>query len=1734
MSEHQSAARQALLSEAAAELSEGAKVGNRDKYLHGYYRHVNSSDLMAAGPKRVGSVAAEHAELAASRPQGRAVVRVRAGADATLLAGRDVIDVVTDDMPFLVDTITMTLAAHDVAAELVVHPQLAVRRDVTGSLREVVRPIESVRPADRPRVPGTDGAPDRIAESWSHIEVAKLASGKAEAIAADLEQALGDVRMAVEDYPKMRATALRIADDLAADSAGAGQQPSGGSTELTGAWAVPGSRTGGGPKSAGWTVPASPAESAAEIESLLRWLVDAHFTFLGYREYDMVPEADGPALRGVPGTGLGILRHDRPESTPLSALSEQAQEIATDPSHRLIMTKANSRATVHRPSYLDYVGIKRLSADGKVIGEWRFVGLYTHMAYTDSITRIPILRRKLTEVYEACGIPAGSHDGRDLAEFMEVYPREELFQTPVDELADVASEVLRLRERMQTRLFLRKDIYGRYVSCLIYLSRDRYNTKVRVAVQEILRRVLGGAQIDYSAVVDEGPIARLHIVVRAARGRNLADADVASLEQAIAAAVRSWDDDLVREAVAQLGEGPGRALLAEFADSISDTYKADVPAAAAISDLAKIQQMRESGLDISFEMWESAGFVGGVPVEHEQAALEAAGLSGMANPASPAGAAVRANRAQAAGRDSAGRDSAGRDSADRDGAGTKRRVWRLTIHRIGSPITLTDVLPRLQHMGVEVVDEHPYEFPGSEPFWIYDFGLRRQGVATSGPGGRATQVPQVSLASVAGQLEGALSALWNGEIEDDEFNTLVLDAGLTWRQVVVLRAYAKYLQQVGTTFSSGYIARVLRSNPVIARQLIRLFESRFDPDRQAGQVERSEALVEEINGELDDVASLDEDRILRAYLGLVRATQRTNYFSGQPGSDERAPYLVFKLDAARVPDLPAPRPKFELFVYSPRFEGVHLRFANVARGGLRWSDRREDFRTEILGLAKAQEVKNSVIVPSGAKGGFVCKQLPDPTDREAYQGEVLACYRMFISAMLDVTDNLKAGRVIPPARVVRHDGDDPYLVVAADKGTATFSDTANDIALSRGFWLGDAFASGGSAGYDHKKMGITARGAWESVKFHFQTLGVDISQMDFTVVGIGDMSGDVFGNGMLLSEHIKLVAAFDHRHIFVDPDPDPTTSFAERQRLFDLPRSSWDDYDKGLISGGGGVWPRSAKSVPISPQARAVLGLEDGTAALSPDQLISAILAAPVDLLWNGGIGTYIKATSQVQADAGDRTNDAVRVDASQVRARVIGEGGNLGLTQEARIEYALGGGLVNTDFIDNSAGVDTSDHEVNIKILLDEVVRDGQMTTADRDTLLHTMTDDVGRLVLSHNYHQNRALAAARAQAAQMLHVHARYIRKLEREGRIRRRLDVLPADKDIAERRSTSRGLTLPEFSVLLAHTKIAAGHEVLASDVPDDPYLRRVLTSYFPVALRERFTDRMTAHRLHREIITTEVVNDMVDRSGITFAFRLNEETGASVPHITEAWLVAREVFDMTGFWSQLKALDGEVDTSAQILALLEGRKLTERATRWLLHFRRPPFDIQATIDFFAAGVLTVAGGLPKMLAGLDMTSFDERRDAFASRGFPDSLADRIAAMVPAYSAFDIVEIASRTGCPVEETAEVYFDLADRLQITRLRDRITALPRDDRWNTMARGALRDDLYNAHAALARDVLTVTEAGTPEQRLAAWVARNEPVVSRAAQTLVEIWESDSFNVATLSVAVRAIRTLVETSTLPA
>ncbi|MBV9445123.1 MAG: NAD-glutamate dehydrogenase [Streptosporangiaceae bacterium] len=1592
-------ARHDLLAE-AAKLWDGSDdlvqaVGDLTRYLEAYYRRVDTEDL--APPARLAAVAHAHAIMGLRRPQGRAVVEIRGETEGP--AGPMTVDIVTDNMPYLVDSVTTALNKHRAEIEVIIHPLLRVRRDVTG----LMRGVDGVN-GER------DFKPDELIESWIHVEIARPRDrvGPAQ-LAADLRHVLEDVRVTVEDQPRMGSTAVQLADSLRGQANG------------------------------------------QEAGALLKWLAGGHFTFLGYREYDLVHIPDGVGLRAVPGSGLGILRHDRKES--LTVLPPEAKARAVDPDERLVMAKANSRSTVYRANYLDYISVKKLSPDGAVAGEWRFLGLYTYAALATSITQIPVLREKLSRVLADAGLSPDSHDGKDLIEILETYPREELFEIPAAELTPIALGVLRLRERRQTRLFLRRDYYGRYMSCLVYLPRDRYTTVVRLSIQEILRVGLHGLSVDYSAMVGESALARLHVVVRGQRGRPLPEptqAQIAGLERQIAETVRSWDEDLAANADRILGEERARAVLDECTECIPQTYKADVTPSEAVADFAEILRLRERGDGFSVRLADD----------------------------------------------------------------THR--WALRVYRADTPVTLSEILPQLQHMGLEVVDEHPYEFAGGmnhRPFWIYEFGLRSVQTATTA------------------YFEEALTALWHGQTEDDGFNALVLTAGLTWREVTLLRACTRYLRQAGMRFSEDYVQRVLRSNAPLTRLLVRLFESRFDPSRQNGVTERCEAITEELRGQLDEVMSLDADRILRSYLALIDATLRTNYY--QPRGLE---YLVLKLDPGAIPGLVEPRPKFEIYVYSPRFEAVHLRFGRVARGGLRWSDRQEDFRTEVLGLVKAQEVKNAVIVPSGSKGGFICKRLPDPADREAYQAEVLSCYQTFIAAMLDVTDNILANKVVPPLDLVRRDGDDPYLVVAADKGTATFSDAANEIAARYEFWLGDAFASGGSEGYDHKRMGITARGAWESVKVHFASLGLNPEVDEFTAVGIGDMSGDVFGNGMLLSRKLKLVAAFDHRHVFVDPSPSPETSFAERERLFALPRSTWADYDPALISAGGGVWPRSVKSIPVSLQVREVLGIESSVTALSPDELISAILRAPVDLLWNGGIGTYVKASDEPQADVGDRSNDSVRVSASQLRARVVGEGGNLGLTQAARIEYSLHGGLVNTDFIDNSAGVDTSDHEVNIKILLADAIRSGELASSARHELLHEMTDEVAALVLRHNYRQNMALATARAQASSMLHVHARYLRKLVRDKRLHPEQDMLPGEREIAERRSAGQGLTNPELSLLLAHTKIAAGQEVLVSSLPDDEYLRRVLSEYFPGPLRSRFASLMPGHTLRREIITTAAVNEMVDYSGTTFLFRLIEETGASVPDLTRAWLVAREVFDMPAFWRAVEALDGTVDISAQITLLLEGRKLTERAARWLLHNRRPPFDISATVAFFADGVRTVRSALPKLLAGRDLAGYEERRDSYIGRGVPLDLAERVAAMVPTYSAFDIVQVASSVsdlGQAVEETAEVYFDLADRLQIDRLRDRITALPREDRWSTMARAALRDDLYAAHASLTADVMGASSSGSPEERLAVWVARNSAAVAMAGQTLGEIWETERFTFTTLSVALRAIRTLAAASSLP-
>ena len=1573
-----------------------------------YYGSVAAEDLLERDAHDLYGAALALWRFASRRGPGEAEVRVYTPRleEHGWASTHTVVEIVNDDMPFLVDSVSMELTRSGRRVHLIVHPVLRVRRAEDGTLIEVL-------PHDAPVDDGT-------LESFIHVEVDRETErDHVEAIHAGLERVLADVRAAVEDWQEMRERARAIV-------AGLEESP-----------------------------PPVDPEELAEAKALLEWIVDDHFTFLGYREYDLVGDDGEAALRRVPGTGLGILRDAGAEGEDgLVRLHAEARGLARE-KELLVLTKANSRATVHRPSYLDYVGVKRFDESGEVVGERRFLGLYTSTAYSASPHEIPLLRRKVRKVRERSGLPPGSHDDKALLEILESYPRDELFQISEDELFDIAMGIVRLGERQRVRLFVRRDTFGRFLSCLVFVPRDRFNTEVRRRIQEILQEAFNGVSANYTARLSESVLARLHYVIYTEPGQT-ADFDVGEIEERIVEATRTWADDLGDALVDELGEERGTELAALYGDAFPPGYRDDFTPAAAVRDVERMERLDPHG-DLAMTLYR--------PLEASES------------------------------------------------------FFCLKLLRSGQPILLSDVLPLLEDMGVKVYDERPYEVgrgTGTSA-WIYDFGL------TYAEGG-------IDLERVGDAFKDAFAHAWRGVTENDGFNRLVLGADLTWREIAMLRALARYLRQIGTAFSQAYMEDTLSGHAPIVRDLVELFRTRFDPERAAERESGAAAeLAAGIEAEIDGVASLDEDRILRSFLGLVQATLRTNYFQGDETGRPK-PYLSFKLDPERVPGLPLPRPLYEIWVYSPRTEGVHLRGGRVARGGIRWSDRREDFRTEVLGLMKAQMVKNAVIVPVGAKGGFVVKR--PPPERDALRTEVVECYRTFVRGLLDLTDNIVGGETVPPPEVIRYDSDDPYLVVAADKGTATFSDVANAIAADYGFWLGDAFASGGSAGYDHKKMGITARGAWESVTRHFRELGVDVKTAEITAVGIGDMAGDVFGNGMLLSRKLKLVAAFNHEHVFIDPDPDPEASWQERRRLFDLPRSSWADYDAGTLSQGGGVFPRTAKSIPLSPEARRALGVE--VEALTPTELIRAVLTAPVDLLWNGGIGTFVKASWETHLDVGDRANDAMRADGRDLRCRVVGEGGNLGFTQQGRIEYALAGGRILTDAIDNSAGVDCSDHEVNIKILLGAAVASGDLTEKQRNELLADMTEDVARLVLTNNYRQTQALSLAVAQAPSMLGVHARVITHLEGAGRLNRALEFLPSDEALAERRAARGGLVAPELAVLLAYAKIELYGALLDSDLPDDPAMAGELVRYFPRVLAERFRERMDGHRLRRELVATYLTNSLVNRAGITFVFRLAEETGAGAADIARAYSVAREVFDLRDLWTAIEALDEVIDAGVQLAMLLEGRKLVERATRWLLRSRPRPLDIAAEIAAFRPGATLLAGSLPALLHGADAEALEHASREYARAGVLPELARRVAAIGSLFSALDIVEVAAASGAELADVAGVYHRLGGRLDLHWLRDEITALPRDNRWQTLARAALRDELYAVHSALTREALEACPSGAdPEACVEAWYTRSRPGVERALQVLVDIRMGGLSNLETLSVALREVRNLIQSGQRP-
>ena len=1593
--------------------AKGAKAATLAHYADQYFAHMPPMDIHARDAETLAGIARSHWKTAAQRKPGKPAIRVYKPDPRKegWTCDHTIIEIVTDDMPFLVDSVSSEMNRRGLTVHLVVHPIFKVKRDARGRLVRILDPGE---PEDGARV-----------ESWMHVEVDEETPDGQRDIEKGVLKVLDDVRLAVQDWRPMRERMAQIID---------------GFRQTTGL---------------------APQEEANEVREFLRWIHDNNFTFLGSRDYKITGSGTKVSVAVDRKSALGILR-----DFDMSVLTYAADRSHVPPEVRafisdpglIVVTKSNQRSTVHRPVHMDAIGIKSFDKTGKVTGLRIFVGLFTSAAYNRSPRDIPLLRRRLQQVLDRAGLQPGSHDGKAMTNILETYPRDELFQISEDQLLETSIGILHLQDRQRVALFMRQDNFGRFVSCMIFVPRDRYSMSLRERMQDILCEALNGRVSNFSTALGDAPLARVHLIVATEPGK-IPAYYAKGLESKLMRAARTWSDDLADALAKAFGEKEGLRLTRRFQNAFGPGYTAHYSPTDAVNDIEVIEESL-SAERIGLHLYRPEGAPG-------------------------------------------------------------NRV-RFKVYHPDSAVPLSDALPVFEHMGFRVLDEIPHEVAcdggdGGGLLMIHDFGLETR------DGG------DVDIPAIKDKFEDAFGRVWRGEIESDGFNALVARGGLDWRQVLILRAYCRCLRQMGIPYSQAYMEQTMAKHLGLAGMIVDLFMTRMAPSAAAAKEreKKATALHAKMRDALEAVTSADEDRILSRFINLVDATLRTNYF--QPAADGgHKPYVSFKFASRQIDDLPKPRPLREIFVYSPRMEGVHLRFGFVARGGLRWSDRPEDFRTEILGLVKAQQVKNAVIVPVGSKGGFILKRPPATGGRDAFMAEGIACYKTLISGLLDVTDNLKGTRVVPPKSVYRWDDDDPYLVVAADKGTATFSDIANGVSLEYGHWLGDAFASGGSQGYDHKGMGITAKGAWESVKRHFREMGTDIQHEDFTVVGVGDMSGDVFGNGMMLSRHIKLLGAFNHMHIFVDPDPDPARSHKERVRLFNLGRSSWTDYDVKAISKGGGIFERSAKSIKLSPEVRACFGLTKDQ--VSPNELIQAMLTAPVDLLWFGGIGTYIKAATESNSDVGDRANDAIRINGSDVMAKVIGEGANLGCTQKGRVEYAVKGGRLNTDSIDNSAGVDCSDHEVNIKILLGAVTAKGGLTEAQRNKLLARMTPEVSELVLRHNYNQTQAISSIQAKGVHALDNQIRLMRLLEKRGLLERAVEFLPDDETLSERAAQHKGLTRPELSVLIAYAKNWLYDELLKSDLPDDPFLLDEIVQYFPSDLRVKYLDEMKSHRLKREIIATRVTNSMVNRVGDTFVTEFMEKTGRSPSEIARAYTIAREVLRARVIWAEIEALDNKVPTRAQTSMLADLNRLLEWVTLWYLRNGKRGLDIGAHVGEFGAGMAELADHISAVVPRHYVDDMKSRAKPYLDDGVPAALAHKVAHLVNLYSACDIVGLANRRKMDVREVAKVYFALGTRFRLGRLRAAASNLESEDHWQQLAVAALVEEVYSHQLALASNALDhLAKAGKDaDKAIAAWVGRNQAAVDQTEVLLNELWATEVNDLSMVAVASRQLRALAD------
>ncbi len=1511
-----------------------------------------------------------------------------------------IVEIVVKDMPFLVDSVRIALNRHNITAHLLLHYPLQTFRDNQGQITEFHKLATKANPTTQQTV--------------FHIEIDRMSDKTSiEQLIAELDSVMQDVSLAVSDWKPTKDKLAQVIAEL--------------------------------PQHCG---KATPAQLAETIE-FLNWLAKDNFTLLGYRQYSIVPVQGDYRIAGMADTALGLMRRSVSRDLMLSDLPDVArkQALSTD---LLILTKTNNKSRVHRPAYIDYIGIKRFDADGHVIGEDRFIGLYSSSLYNNSAADIPLLKNKLATVMANSGFSVGTHAYKALLNILETYPRDELIQADAAELLDISTGVLQMQERDMTRLFMRKDAFGRFVSAMVYVPRERYNTQLRKDTQQILQQFLGSSEpVEFTTYFSESVLARTHYFVRI-NDSNI-EFNVKDIENNLIEAARTWEDKLNSALIGRFGELTGRELSQKYVNAFPRAYKEEMLPNDALVDIAKIEALSEENtLEMLFYR----------PQEESD------------------------------------------DS----------KAVRLNLFHKDHPIHLSDVLPMLENFGLRVIGETPYAVrcPEGSVSWILNFSMELNG-----------KVP-LDFEAAQQLFQESFAKVWQGQLEDDGFNRLILGAGLTGREASLLRAFAKYKRQIGGTFSQAYIESTFGRYPLLAGLLVQLFNSKFTPGKADAAL--AEKLEAEILAQLENVANLDDDRIIRRFLAIIQAIVRTNYFQlAADGTDK--PYISFKVRPALIPDMPLPLPFFEIFVYSPKVEGVHLRFGKVARGGLRWSDRREDFRTEVLGLVKAQQVKNTVIVPVGAKGGFVCKKLPETGGREAWLNEGKACYRTFIRALLDVTDNIVLGQIVPPKDVVRLDEDDPYLVVAADKGTATFSDIANGISLEYNHWLGDAFASGGSNGYDHKGMGITARGGWESVKRHFREVGINCQTTDFTVVGIGDMAGDVFGNGMLLSEHIRLQVAFNHMHIFVDPNPDAASSFVERQRMFNLPTSTWDDYNKALISEGGGIFLRSAKSIKLSPQMQAMLGTDK--TALTPNELIRAALMMEVDLIWNGGIGTYVKASDESHAEVGDRASEPLRVNGKEVKAKIIGEGGNLGTTQRGRIEYAANGGRINTDFIDNVGGVDCSDNEVNIKILLNALVASGDLTLKQRNELLYSMTNDVSAIVINDCYRQTQSISVSSLLGAEQMKEYTRFIHALEKDGKLNRELEFLPSDEVLAERMVKGAGLTRPELAILTAYGKMVLKEQLVLPEIYENSYFKQELFQAFPQVLQDKYAREMENHPLKAEIIATKLANMMVNDMGANFAQRMMEETGSTIAEVAICYAIARDLFDLEKVWHQLEQLDNVIDAGLQTRLLFQLRRTMRRTTRWFLRHRNKALDIAQTVAFFKPAYQQIAADLPKLLAKAEAESLQAHQDKLVAQQVPVELACYLAQLSTVFSVMDIAQVADSEKTNLLLVAEIYFKLGDKLDLHWFLEQITHQPVTNHWQALARASYREELDWQQRALSQVVVRTCQGHCDaETVISSWLSSNELVLSRWSMMLAEFKTTKSHEFAKFSVALRELMLL--------